>query len=246
LVTRNEYTIGSPAAATETTLAVFTTVSAGACVTGSSAVDEFEVTDALSGDVPVAVAVFAICPRSTSAWVTLYVDVQITCAPGASELVGQEIADIAPGPAPGRPPEPLKVVSTGDTFVIVWLPVLVMTKENVTVAFATRAAFGQADFTSDSESTGAMVTLALDAPDVAVPPAGVVPDAVAVFVICPASTSAWVTRYEAVHVTDAAGAREFAAAGHVSDNAGPDPENAVSAGFTLVRVTLPVLVIRKE
>ena len=51
--------------------AVLTTVSAGAGVAATAAVDGGEVTVPPPGAVPVAVAVLVTCPASTSAWVTV-------------------------------------------------------------------------------------------------------------------------------------------------------------------------------
>ena len=71
-------------------------------------------------------------------------------------------------------------------------------------------------------------------------PTGGVPDAVAVFTTEPASTSACVTRYEAVHVVDAPGAND--ATGHVTADR---PGNG-SATPTEVSVTFPVFVTTNE
>ena len=42
---------------------------------------------------PVAVPVLVMLPRSTSAWVVVYVAVQVSAAFGASDELGQVIAD---------------------------------------------------------------------------------------------------------------------------------------------------------
>jgi hypothetical protein len=79
------------------------------------------VTAGPAGGVPVAVAVFAIDPASTSACVTTYVVVHVVDALGANVLTGQLIGD---NPACG---------SDTPTDVSVTLPVFVTTKEYVTV-----------------------------------------------------------------------------------------------------------------
>ena len=47
-----------------------------------------------AGSVAVAVAVLSTVPASTSAWVTVYVGVQVVEAPGASVAVGQAMAPV--------------------------------------------------------------------------------------------------------------------------------------------------------
>ncbi len=76
-------------------------------------------------------------------------------------------------------------------------------------------------------------------------PDGGVPVAVAVFDSCPASMSACVSVYVAVHSTCAPGASDAAPAGHVIADTSPEPVNAVSSTVTSVRVTLPVFVTTK-
>jgi len=73
-----------------------------------------------------------------------------------------------------------------------------------------------------------------------VTPGGGVAVAVAVFVIEPASMSAWVTVYLAVQFTLAAGAS--GPGGQVAAGGAPAPENAVSSMVTALNVTFPVLV----
>ena len=75
---------------------------------------------------------------------------------------------------------------------------------------------------------------------VTVGPAGEVPVAVAVFTIDPASTSACVTVYVAVHVVDAVGAR--VEAGQVT----ADRLGSGSLTATALSVTLPVFVTANE
>ena len=86
----------------------------------------------------------------------------------------------------------------------------------------------------------------VDGGDTGGSPDGGVPVAVAVFDTPPASTSACVTTYDAVHVTAASGANNAAPAGHVTTGAVPVPVNAVSSTLTSVNVTLPVFVTRNE
>ncbi len=91
-----------------------------------------------------------------------------------------------------------------------------------------------------------MATAAADGVEVVVPPAGLVPAAVAESLIDPLFRSACVTVYVAVHVTLAPGAIDAAPAGHVGPVA-KVPAGAlwVSVTPTSVRVTLPVLVTTK-
>ena len=106
------------------------------------------------------------------------------------------------------------------------------------------------DFTTVTNGPGEAVTVAFDGDDVTGDPVGGVPVAVAVFVTIPASTSACVTAYDAVHVTDPPIARltpPFAmfVGPHVITPNVPVPENATSFTVTLLNATLPVLVTRK-
>ena len=68
-----------------------------------------------AGGVPVAVAELATCPEFTSAWVSVYVAVQVVVAPGASVVTGQDTAPT--------------LASVTPTPVSVTLPVLVTTNE---------------------------------------------------------------------------------------------------------------------
>src|SRR5581483_93353 len=94
-----------------------------------TAVDGFDVVgegvgfDAVGGCVPVAVAVLVTEPAFASACVVVYVAVQVSVAPGANELAGQEIAD--------RVPVPENAVSLIVTLFNVTFPVLVTLKLNV-------------------------------------------------------------------------------------------------------------------
>jgi len=83
-----------------------------------------------------------------------------------------------------------------------------------------------------------------DAETGAVMPDGAVAVAVAVFATLPASTSACVRAYSAVHVTVPAGCRSVG--GQVTVGAVPDPVKAVSSTDGLARSTVPVLVMRNE
>ena len=86
------------------------------------------------------------------------------------------------------------------------------------------------------------VNVAVDGADVCEIPDGSTPDAVAVFETDPASISACVTVYVAVHVTVAPGATE--PAGHDTAESVPDPVNTPSLIPTACNVTLPVFVTR--
>jgi hypothetical protein len=71
--------------------------------------------------VPDATPVFVIEPASMSACVTVYVPVQVTDAPGATDVSGHEIT--------GGVPVPENAVSAALTPVSVVFPVLVTTNE---------------------------------------------------------------------------------------------------------------------
>jgi hypothetical protein len=103
---------------------------------------------------------------------------------------------------------------------------------------------GEAVFSNARLGADVTATVADDGAEVTAGPVGGVPDAVAVFVIEPASTSAWVTVYVPVHVADAPGANVVT--GHEITGGVPVPENAVSAALTPVNVLLPVFVTWNE
>ncbi len=225
-----------PAAVTDAGVAVLVTVSAGPAVAPTVAVEAFEVTAGPVGGVPVAVAVSTTEPASTSACVTVYVPVHVVDVCGASVVTGHVMT--------GGVPVPENAVSVTLTPVTPVLPVLVTTKEYVTVWPAAVTVPGAAVFSNDRLGAGVAVTVADEALDVTGGPAGGVPVAVAVFVTEPASTSACVTVYEPVQVVDACGASVVT--GHVMTGGVPVPENAVSATLTPVSVVLPKLVIAYE
>jgi hypothetical protein len=86
-------------------------------------------------------------------------------------------------------------------------------------------------------------TTAGDGGDTIGEPPGGVPVAVAVLLIAPAATSAAVTTYVAVHVSDANDAND--ADGHEIALNVPDPLNDVSFTVTVFNVVAPVLVTKK-
>jgi hypothetical protein len=103
---------------------------------------------------------------------------------------------------------------------------------------------GVAVLVSASVETRVTVTVAVELLAVTGGPVGGVPDAVAVFVMEPASMSACVTAYVPVQVVDCCGIRVVT--GQVITGGVPVPENAVSVTPTPVRVVFPVLVTRNE
>ena len=225
-VTTNEYATASPAAATVDGTAVFTTWIDGVrdAVTVAASVS---VTGPPTGGVPLAVAVFTTEPASTSACVTEYDAEQVVEPPGASVGTGQMTA-VRPGNGSDTP-----------TAVSVTLPVFVTTNEYATVWPAAMTLFGTADFATLIDGDCVTVTTAVSL-SVTGPPTGGVPDAVAEFEIEPASTSACVVAYDAVHVVDAPGAN--VPTGQVT---AVNPGSG-SATPTEVSVTLPVLVTTNE
>ena len=86
------------------------------------------------------------------------------------------------------------------------------------------------------------VTVAVEAGEVTVAPAGVLPAAVAVSLMEPASISAWVATYVAVHVVDAPGAKDVTGQVTVTAVAG-----AVAVSVTTIEeiVTFPVFFTTK-
>ncbi|SNS08643.1 hypothetical protein SAMN05216276_1003306 [Streptosporangium subroseum] len=93
-----------------------TSVNDAATVTATVAVDGEDMTAEPVGGVPEATAVFTIAPASTSAWVVMYVPVQVVEACGASVVTGQLITGGVPVPENAR--------STAPTPVNVSFPVL--------------------------------------------------------------------------------------------------------------------------
>ena len=168
--------------------AVFFTVSDGEAGSLTTIVDGVEVVGPvkLAGGVPTALAVLLSVPWSMSSCVTVYVVVQVTLAPGASEAApaGQLIVPSVP--------EPLNVPSLTPTPPSVTLPVLVMRNEYVMVWPAAVAVAGDAVFFSVSAGLPVVVRVAVEGGDVSVVPDGSLPEAVAVLVTVPESTSAWV------------------------------------------------------
>jgi hypothetical protein len=225
-----------PAVVTVVGEAVFSTASPGDAGAVTVAVDGSEVTAGPDGGVPDAVAVFVIEPASMSACVTVYVPVQVMDACGAKVDTGHE--------STGGVPVPENDVSAALTFVSVVLPVLVTRAEYVTVWPAVVTADGEAVFSTASPGDAGTVTVAVDGFDVTAGPDGGVPDAVAVSVTPPASTSACVIVYVPEQVVDAPGANVVT--GQETTGGGPEPENDVSAAFTFVSVELPVLVTMNE
>ncbi len=214
-VTRNEYGTVEPAVLADGEPTVFFSVTTGAdamgVVTASAAV-----TAAPAGGFADTLAELTTCPASTSAWVSVYVPVQVVDAAGASWVVGHDTVPT--------------FASVTATLVSVTLPVLVT--RNVYEMFepAVVATGVTADFFIVSAGVrviGVMTVLAA----VNGAPIGGVPEAVAVLFTVPASTSACVSVYALVQVVDVAGASVFT--GQVT------VPTLVSVTPTLVSVTLP-------
>lgn len=104
---------------------------------------------------------------------------------------------------------------------------------------------GDADFSRAIDGLSGAGIVTWDGGEVTEPPDGVVPDAVAAFVMLPASTSACVSVYVAVHVIWPPGANDVVT-GQLGADIVPDPLNDPSATVGFVNVTLPVLVTTKE
>ena len=107
---------------------------------------------------------------------------------------------------------------------------------------------GFAVLTTVSAGAAVAVTVATDGGDVTAVPVGGVPEAVAEFVMLPASRSAAVAEYVAVQtVCDVlpVPAAVSEVDGQVTAGTGPAGAVRASAMLTAVSVTLPVLVTRK-
>src|SRR5262249_45166686 len=150
-------------------------------------------TSVSSGAVPVAVPMFVMKPRSTSACVVVYVAVQVLGEPGRRTGCGNVTAD-----NPGNR-------STTRTAEKSTLPALTTRYEYVIVVPGAVISTTFADLVMPIAGTCAAGIVRLDSSVTAVPLGGV-PVAVPVFVMLPAFTSACVVVYVAVHVMDAPGA----------------------------------------
>jgi len=156
-------------------------------------------------------------------------------------------------------PVPVNVVSATSTPLNDTFPSFVIRSEYVTDAPAPDTSSGDTDFVNAICGADAIVTVASSVADTA-DPVGGVPDAVAVLSTNPWSTSACVTVYVAVHVTDSPGANANASCApvplftvlpdaYVHDThvkSVPVPVNVVSATSTPLNDTFPSLVTRKE
>ena len=179
------------------------------------------VTEPPTGGVAVAVAEFSTWPASASAWVIVYVPVHVVCAPGASGVAAQVTGVILGSVTP--------------TACTVTLPVFVTTKLYGIVEPAVFPVAEPAVLTTvmlGVEATGVVML----SPSVTAAPFGGFADAVAELSTCPRSTSACVSGYIAVHVTEAPGATS--SAGHAT------VPTLASLTLTACSVTLPVLVTR--
>jgi hypothetical protein len=188
--TRNEYATVEPADIPDGVPALFVRVTAGAARNAVS-VESLAVTAAPEGGRPDTVAVFATCPASTSACVTVYVFVHVVLAPGANDVTGHVIVPT--------------LASVTPTLVNVTLPEFVTTNAYAIVDPATEPVGAPACL---SNVTAGVRVIVVDTELVAVTaePVGGVPDAVAVLFTVPASTSPCVNEYDFVHVVDTPGA----------------------------------------
>jgi hypothetical protein len=220
--TTNEYATVEPADIPDGAPAVFVNVTAGPDAIVVS-VESDDVTAAPDGGVPVAVAVFATCPASTSACVSVYAFVHVVDAAGANCVTGHVTV-----PTFG---------SVTPTLVTVTLPEFVTMNVYAIVDPATNP-LGTPACLSNVIAGVRVIGVLTELVAVIAEPVGGVPVAVAVLFTTPASTSACVSVYNFVHVVDAAGAREVN--GHVT------VPTFGSVTPTLVSVTLPVFFTRNE
>ena len=110
---------------------------------------------------------------------------QVTDTPGSIVAGGQT--------GTGAVPVPLNAVSVTVGSVRVTFPVLVTRKEYVTVWPAAVMVVGVADFTTVIAGLSGAGMVTVDGGDTTGGPEGGLPVVVAVFVMLPASTSAWVS-----------------------------------------------------
>jgi len=157
------------------------------CTAFTVAIDGDDVTVDPSGALPTATAVSVIDPWFRSVWVTVYVAVQTSEAPGASDDCGHVIADRFAAE------DGALCVSMIAMFLIVTLPVFLTANEYVTCAPTVETVVGLAVFSTDSDGFWVAVIVIVEPGDVVVPPPGVFPLAVAVSMIDPLSISACVT-----------------------------------------------------
>ncbi len=143
-----------------------------------------ELTEPPEAGVPLAVPSTRTKPASTSAWVTVYVAVQVVVAPGATAAAGQ-VTGSAGVPAAVR----TAATATPDTAT---LPRLVTAKPKVTWSPAASARAGVALAARSSAGAALTPTVAEAVPETG-PPPGAEPVTAAVLVMLPASRSAWVT-----------------------------------------------------
>ena len=172
-----------PLALTSVTAADLVRVAAALRTKGVEVDELFDVTVALAGLLPVAVAVFVTTAASPSAWVIVYAAaVQVVEAPGASVVAGQEIA-----PAFG---------SATATVVTVTLPVLVTLNVQLILSPASltpSALVSATEATVFCRASAGLAGIGVVTDEVAVTTiAPAVPVAVAVLGTEPASVSAWV------------------------------------------------------
>ncbi len=156
-------------------------------------------------------------------------------APGASDVTGQVVA-----PAVG---------SVTARALTVTLPVFLTRNDHWIVSPRSVApswftSVTAADLVSWRVGVCVAVTVAVDGTDVTGPPVGGVPVAVAELRMVPASRSAWVVEYDAVHVVDAPGTNEVV--GQVTVSGGPAGAVNVSPTEMPVRETLPVFLTTNE
>ena len=219
-VTTNVYGSVEPSVVPDSTPACLSTVTLGFDDTGVS-VESVPVTAAPVGGVAETVAVFSTCPASTSACISVYVAVHVVVAFGASVVTGQ----VTP-PAFGSE----TVIAPSVT-----LPVFLTTKLYGSVEPAVAPDSVPACLSSVMLGAAAIGVSTESVADTGSPTGGVTV-AIAVLVTWPASTSAWVSAWEAVHVVCAPGASVVTVQVTVP-----------AIGSAIVRpctVTLPVFVTR--
>ena len=236
-VTTNENVCTSPSDGPTGTVSVvsaadFDSDRALSWVIGVDVDEMFEVIAGPDGGVPEAVAVLLMEPAFTLACVMVRVAVHVVDAPGASVVDGQLTTD-----SPGRGSETATDVS-------VTFPVLVTTNENVCTSpnDAPVGAVSEeiaADLVRVIVFTCVMEVVTVDWA-LTVEPEGTLPVAVAVLMIDPAFTSAWVIVRVAVQVNEAP------AASVVAGQLMTDKPARGSVTPTVFSGTDPMLVTRNE
>jgi len=166
-------------------------------------------------------AVLLSAPESTSAWVGVWVAVQIICSPGARTSAGHDSSEVS---------ESSMLIPVTST-----LPMFDTTIEYSTGVLVLNAV-ALADLTTRSRGT-AVTSVTAKSPDLMTSSEGSLPEATAPFVTVPRRMSAWTMVYLAEQLVESPGSS--------LDSVHTTGSTSGSETATSVRVTLPLLVTVK-